>query len=297
MAKPLGKSGIPWCDYGWGVVEGCTKCSPGCEHCYAQAMLRRFRKPLTPTLFPDRLDQPAHTKKPGTVFVCPMGDLFHEDVPFAFSTEVMRTARAYRDSVFVVLTKRPERMQTAGLCVGDPVPHVWLGVSVSTQAEADKHLPILARSAEQGWNTWVSVEPLLEEVRLPRGWMWHGQMAGPPIGEPYKLKTDQLVIVGCESGPGARPFQDDWARSLRDQCAAACVPFYFKQRPAWGELQCDVCEGKGWTIYAASAKPPPHACANCRGSGLTPWGRRGKVEHLPLLDGVRHDALPWEVGP
>ncbi len=241
-AKPLGKSAVPWCDYGWGVVEGCTKVSPGCEHCYAQAMLRRFKKPLMPTLFPERLDQPAHTKRRGVVFVAPMGDLFHEDVPRDFIRSVFRAMEAACQHTFVVLTKRPERM--ARFVVGRyrHWPHVWLGVSVCTQAEADRHLPILARIAEQGWNTWVSVEPQIEQVDL-----WQVFRENPGLGG---------IIVGCESGSGARPFDDDWARLIRDQCAGVGVSFYFKQRPGQ---------------------------------------QRGSVEHLPRLDGQRHDALPWEV--
>jgi protein gp37 len=160
---------------------------------------------------------PYRWKKPRAVFVCSMSDLFHPLVPEEFIVRVFDSAIACYTHLFLLLTKRPERMRDtmtarcAGRNVNDPPRNIWLGVTAENQEAADKRLPVLAETPAV--KRFVSCEPLLEAVHLDlRGIDW--------------------VIVGGESGPNHRPMQPEWARGLRDQCKQAGVAFYFKQQSA-----------------------------------------------------------------
>jgi protein gp37 len=223
-------SAIHWTDATWNPVTGCSRVSPGCEHCYAEALSLRYgwsRLPWTAphaaenvVLHPERLGLPLRWRQPRRVFVNSMSDLFHERVPEAFIEEVFRVMAAAGWHTFQVLTKRPARMHAVvasdtfasavGGAHGWPLPNVWLGTSVEDQRRADERVPLLARTPAAV--RFLSCEPLL----------------GPLDLAPW---LDRLgwVIVGGESGPRHRPMDPDWARALRDQCAAAGVPFFFKQ--------------------------------------------------------------------
>jgi len=221
-------SKIEWTDQTWNPVTGCTKVSAGCKNCYAERLSERFRGvPGHPyeqgfdlKLWPERLDQPLRWRKPRRVFVNSMSDLFHEDVPDSYIGSVFETMYNAPRHTFQVLTKRPGRMAefVGGVrrkVFGDwwPLPNVWLGTSVENQATADERIPhLLATPAAVRF---LSCEPLLDPLQLA-GWL--------PAGEGI-----DWVIVGGESGPRARPMELAWVRAIRDQCAAASVPFFMKQ--------------------------------------------------------------------
>lgn len=238
---------IEWCEETWNPVTGCTKVSEGCRNCYAERMAKRlagrFGYPERPdhfkvTLHFDRLAQPLRWDKPRKIFVCSMGDLFHEEVPDDHILRVFRImgrANVERHK-FLLLTKRPERMKEWIIEYvvdrdgnPDPFHNIWLGVSAEDQETADSRIPVLLRTPAA--KRFVSCEPLLGEIDLDRG--NYGSTG---------FWIDQLdwVIAGGESGPGARPPDPDWFRSLRDQCNTAGKPFFFKQ---WGGPQ-----KKGWVI-------------------------------------------------
>ena len=214
------KTGIEWTDATWNPVTGCTKVSPGCAHCYAEAITLRFKRggPFLPgkttvRLHPERLVQPAQWQTSRMIFVNSMSDLFHEQVPFAFVDEVFKVMEACSWHTYQVLTKRPERMleyaQSSFGREGWP-SHVWAGVSVENQYWADRRVPLLSQVPAAV--RFLSCEPLLKPLKLD-------------------LQGVHWVIVGGESGHRARPMDAFWVRDIRDQCLAAKVPFFFKQ---WG---------------------------------------------------------------
>ena len=268
---------IEWCknkDGGqgktWNPVTGCTKISPGCQNCYAERMAKRLRgrcgydaeNPFKVTLHPDRLEEPMRWRKPSMVFVCSMGDLFHDDVPFDFIDRVFKRINGSPQHDFLILTKRTERMREyfarsmkflCAACQGTgcsycldhgyqnwemkPYSNVWLGVTAENQEMADKRIPILLQIPAAV--RFVSVEPMLGPVDLLSEDYLGGCinceicLDSPEkcINRVNNLKLD-WVICGGETGPDARPMHPDWVRGLRDQCQSAGVPFFFKQ---WGE--------------------------------------------------------------
>jgi protein gp37 len=283
-------SAIEWTDATWNPVSGCTKVSPGCDHCYAETFAERWRG--TPghyfengfdvTLRPDKLDQPLRWRKPRRVFVNSMSDLFHEAVPDEFIAKVWAVMAASPQHTYQVLTKRHGRMRSllnsekfgellaaelAALWEVDrvaplrgPLPNVWLGVSVEDQKRADLRIPALLDTPAAV--RFLSCEPLLGPVRLPFIDEVDGCTCGG-YGEPYYVHERgcglepgpaygglHWVIVGGESGPGARPMHPDWARQLRDQCTDAGVPYFFKQ---WGgrnkKAAGRVLDGRTWDEF------------------------------------------------
>lgn len=256
------KTRIEWTDATWNPVTGCTKVSEGCDHCYAETIAHRFAgtaaypNGFDVTLRPERLDQPLRWRRPRRIFVNSMSDLFHKDVPDEYIARVFAVMALAPQHTFQVLTKRPGRMRslftsvdfwrTVGYICDDagnpdvapdrlhPAPNVWLGVSVENQKWADVRIPeLLATPAAVRF---LSCEPLLGPVDLAP-WLWEGvkQPTDYGTGVEYDVAPSYAldwVIVGGESGAGARPMHPAWARSLRDQCTAAGVPFLFKQ---WGE--------------------------------------------------------------
>ncbi len=213
----MGKSSIEWTEATWNPLTGCTKISPGCKNCYAERMARRLQAMGQPnyvngfdlTLHEHVLEAPLKWKKPQTVFVNSMSDLFHEDVPVDFIQrvfDVMRRANWHR---FQVLTKRSRRLAELSPRVDWP-GNVWMGVSVE---RADYAFRIDHLRQTEARVRFLSLEPLL----------------GPLEG--LDLEGVHWVIVGGESGPGARPMREEWVTSIRDQCKAAAVSFFFKQ---WG---------------------------------------------------------------
>ncbi len=218
------KSSIEWTDATWNPVTGCTKISAGCDNCYAERFSERFRgTPGHPfengfdlTLRPDRLTQPLRWRQPRMVFVNSMSDLFHKDVPKEFIGRVFDTMEVANWHTFQVLTKRSSLMRNFlrsryGTAPGPA--HMWFGVSIEdgTKLSRVRHL----QEAPAG-GRFLSIEPLIG-----------------PIGE-LNLAGIDWVIVGGESGPRARRMERAWVRSIREQCKAAQVAFFFKQ---WGGLR------------------------------------------------------------
>lgn len=210
-------SSIEWTEATWNPLTGCDKISPGCKHCYAERMATRLEAMGQPnyangfelTLHEHMLEVPLHWRKPRTIFVNSMSDLFHHKVPEAYIQrvfDVMRRAHWHR---FQMLTKRAERLHELSGALPWP-DNVWMGVSVESAKYASRIEHLRSTPAKLRF---LSLEPLLGP--LPQ----------------LDLTGIHWVIVGGESGPGARPMEADWARDLRDQCVAARVPFFFKQ---WG---------------------------------------------------------------
>lgn len=297
------KNGIEWTDETWNPLRGCSRVSEGCRHCYAEGVARRFSGPGLPyegliarggqwngqiKLVPELLDQPLRWRRPRRIFVNSMSDLFHENVPTEFIDQVFAVMAMADEHTFQVLTKRPERMRSylsdEGLtrrllsaayridqekwawlsadfhivgCQVLPLPNVWLGVSVEDQAAADERIPLLLQTPAAV--RWISAEPLLGPVDL----------------EDYDTTQAGIdwVVVGGESGREARPMHPDWARALRDQCAAAGVPFLFKQ---WGEW------APNWLNDDQGNMQP----------GSEWMDRMGKKIAGRHLDGVLHDGYP-----
>jgi protein gp37 len=210
-------STIEWTEATWNPVTGCTKISPGCKFCYAERMAHRlqamgqerYRNAFKLTLQPAALEAPLHWRSPRVIFVNSMSDLFHKDVPLQYIQRCFAVMQQASQHTFQVLTKRPER--AAELSSELPWPsNLWMGTSVET---SDYTWRIQSLGEIPAAIRFLSVEPLLGPItRLP-------------------LKGIHWVIVGGESGPGARPMKVEWVRQLRDQCLSKGVPFFFKQ---WG---------------------------------------------------------------
>jgi protein gp37 len=226
------KTKIEWADRVWNPVTGCEKVSAGCAHCYAETMAKRFwkdRKFSDVRHHPDRLFQPLSWKKPARVFVNSMSDLFHKDVPFTVVLNIWRVMIDAKQHTFMILTKRPERMvefiKWLNMSDDEIAKNIWLGVSIEDQKSADLRIPLLLQTPATV--RFVSCEPLLGNLDISP-YVWIEDVRD------YGIERDALdwVIVGGESGPNARPMHPEWARSIRDQCVDAGVPFFFKQ---WGE--------------------------------------------------------------
>ncbi len=212
---------IEWTDESWNPVTGCVKVSPGCKHCYAERFAERFRGTpghpfatgFDPTPRPERLQHPFRWRSPRMVFVNSMSDLFGEFVPDAFLARVFEVMRATPQHTYQVLTKRADRLErwTRARPWLESARNIWLGVSVEDARHGVPRVQSLRRT--RAFVRFLSVEPLLE--RLPR----------------LDLRGIDWVIVGGESGPGARPMHEEWVREIRDRCRAAAVAFFFKQ---WG---------------------------------------------------------------
>lgn len=223
------KSSIEWTEATWNPVTGCTKVSPGCAQCYAETFAERFRgvpghpyeRGFDLQLRPERLEQPLEWKRPRSIFVNSMSDLFHPDVPLGFIESVFDVMKLAHWHTFQVLTKRSERLAELANQLRWP-ENVWMGVSVENQRWTKRIDDLRQAPAAVRF---LSCEPLLGPLDLDlRGIHW--------------------VIVGGESGHRARPMRADWARSIRDQCQAAGVPFFFKQWGAHNEAGVRVGKGK-----------------------------------------------------
>jgi protein gp37 len=262
----MGNTSIEWTQKTWNPTRGCDKVSPGCKHCYAETFAERFRgvpghpyeRGFDPRLAPDKLAEPLKWKKPARIFVNSMSDLFHESFSNEYIAAVFGVMAACPQHTFQVLTKRAGRLpkwfewaardrggvapdtwvQQCAFSMVDgfplhpvkgtfksynwPLPNVWLGVSVENQQYADERIPHLLRAPAAV--RFLSVEPQLGSVDLTRlhddelGARWNALEMGI-----------HWVIVGGESGHGARPFEVEWARSIVRQCAAADVPVFVKQ--------------------------------------------------------------------
>lgn len=208
------KSGIQWTEQTWNPVTGCTKVSPGCIHCYAETMTKRFPNTFPNgfkiTLHSDRLQQPLSWRKPRLIFVNSMSDLFHEDIPLDFIQTVFDVIRQTPHHIYQILTKRPERI----LALSQELTwyeNIWLGVSVESQAYVHRITKLQEIGAKIKF---LSCEPLLGNLRLD-------------------LQGIDWVIVGGESGTGYRELKKEWVETIYQQCIQAQVPFFFKQ---WGGI-------------------------------------------------------------
>lgn len=228
-------TGIEWAEEVWNPIVGCSLVSPGCTNCYAMTWAARLQHMKLPAyqgvtqrvnghdvwtgqlnLQASVLHKPLNRKKPTTYFVNSMGDLFHEDVPEAWIDLVFDVMRQCPQHIFLILTKRPERMRRYVMTTFYQTPcplNIWLGISAEDQArfEARHELMLTARAA----NWFVSAEPLLGPLHIGKAGDWC-----------------RWLIAGGESGPGARAVKPAWVQSLRDQCAEQQIDFTFKQ---WGE--------------------------------------------------------------
>jgi protein gp37 len=210
-------SGIEWTEATWNPVTGCDKISPGCKYCYAERMAERlqamgqpnYRNGFELTLQPQMLELPLRWRRPQTIFVNSMSDLFHEDVPIGHIQQVFDVMRRAHWHRFQVLTKRAERLATIAPEIVWP-GNVWMGVSVESSKYVDRIDHLRATKAAIKF---LSLEPLLGPLKS------------------LKLRDIDWVIVGGESGPRARPMEPGWVTDIRDQCRKARVPFFFKQ---WG---------------------------------------------------------------
>lgn len=267
---------IEWTDRTWNPVTGCNKVSQGCKNCYAEVMHRRLRG-----MFPEKysrpfldgaemhvdvLEDPLRWKKPAMVFVNSMSDLFHPNVDFFFISKVFEVMSLAHWHTFQVLTKRPDRALEFFNCIQNlrprrlpvwPVPNVWIGVSCENQETAEERIPLLLEIPAA--IRFLSCEPLLGPVE---------------INPAQKDPCIHWVIAGGESGHRARPCHPEWIRSLRDQCATASVPFFFKQ---WGE----------WA-------PSPHIRPfdSSAPNNIYEFYKVGKKHSGARLDGREHREFP-----
>ena len=213
-------SRIEWTESTWNPVTGCTKISAGCAHCYAERMAKRllamgqpnYRNGFEVTCHPQALEMPLRWKKSKMIFVNSMSDLFHKKVPIRFIEEIFFTMNEARWHTFQILTKRADRLVQLSSRF-KWTPNIWMGVTVENADHVDRidclrEIPAAVR--------FLSLEPLLG-----------------PLTE-LNLTNIDWVIVGGESGPGARPMDPAWALDLRDQCLTAGVSFFFKQ---WGGVR------------------------------------------------------------
>ncbi|MFH2077059.1 MAG: DUF5131 family protein [Pseudomonadota bacterium] len=286
-------------DKPWSLVDGCTPCSPGCEHCWAAAMEDRFRKNkltdlITGKFFgaimahPDRLSVPQKRRKP-TVYAV-WNDLFHEAVPDIFIKEVIDVIQDCPQHIFLVLTKRPKRM-VHYFNTGDPAwpsqfpVNAWSGLTVCNQQEADEKIPVFLQVPGKKF---LSIEPCLGGIKL-----FGDDYDWTENGRDCKKSCINSVILGGETGPGARPMHPDWVRSVRDQCQSAGVPFFFKQWGEWlpvGEMP--TLEFK--PIGGNDALSRFHLWGDFDKNVSMKIGRKAAGR---LLDGKEHDDLPWRAKP
>ena len=218
-------SKIEWTDATWNPVRGCSKVSPGCANCYAETFAERFRGvPDHPyefgfdlRLVPKKLGEPLNWRTPKMIFVNSMSDLFQENVPDDYIKEAVNVMVKANWHTYQVLTKRSERMSellNTTLKFAAKQTHIWWGVSVENKKNGLPRIDHLRKAPAKV--RFLSIEPLLENLGI------------------LKLRGIGWVIVGGESGPGARPIHKDWVLSIRNQCKQNNIPFFFKQ---WGGVR------------------------------------------------------------
>lgn len=257
------RTGIEWTNATWNPITGCTRISAGCDNCYAATLARRLLRdtylsrppvvdspdnredPFAVRLWPERLTQPLQWRRPRMIFVNSMSDVFHADVPEAYTRKIFEVMLQASWHTYQILTKRPSRARrfwerNKDLFGGGPIPrHIWIGTSVENQevvyrVDLLRRIPAVLRFA--------SCEPLIGPVE-------------------FDLTGIHWVIVGGESGPGHRPVRREWVLALRDRCRKEGVPFFFKQwggrtpkaggrvldGEVWNEMPLGICE-RGETV-------------------------------------------------
>ena len=299
-------SKIEWTDKTWNPIRGCSMVSAGCANCYAMKQAHRFSGMGRPyenltevgpkgprwngniRMVPGELKAPMTWKNPCRVFVNSMSDLFHDDVPDSFIDQVMQAMANTKRHTYQVLTKRPERMmdylagwwrrcyrsfETGESIPVDPCPHIWFGVSVENQETADERITLLLQTPAAV--KFLSCEPLLGPIDLAMAlepFHSHDPMLNRNVA------PVQWAIVGGESGPGARPCDVAWIRSIKDQCKAADVPVFIKQL---GAKPYQSPEDDGGTGYELSMK-------DRKGGDWNEWPEDLRVREFPTK-GARHE--------
>jgi len=258
------KTKINWADSVWNPITGCSPISAGCERCYARRMATRLhgrfgypdKNPFRVTLHPDKLLQPLSTRKPRRIFISSMSDWMHPDVPDDYRDKMLAVMALTPWHTYYTLTKRVDNLlryfdtstdnreedvsrqmiqvsggKSAGL-VEFPLPNVILGVTAENQAAADERIPLLLQTPAAV--RFVSIEPMLGPVNLVQSFrkIYTGGGVQSILHGYTRMPTLDWVIVGGETGPGARPMHPDWVRRIRNDCAVAGVPFFFK---GWGD--------------------------------------------------------------
>jgi protein gp37 len=249
------ESSIEWTDATWNPVRGCTKISPGCKHCYAETFAERFRgvkghpyeQGFDLRLVPEKLAEPLRWRTRKMIFVNSMSDLFHEGIPDDYIRAVAKVMVSAPWHTYQVLTKRARRLREllgSTLSFAARQTHIWWGVSVENRKYGLPRIEELR--ASDAAVRFLSVEPLLED-----------------LGE-LDLRGIHWVIVGGESGPGARPMEKDWVMSVRDQCKEARVSFFFKQ---WGGVRKSAAgrklQGRTYDEFPARPHHPVPAAEEC----------------------------------
>lgn len=306
----MAKTSIEWTERVWNFIAGCSLKSPGCTNCYAMGQAARIER-MSPNLAhyrgltqpskagpvwtgkigfaPHKLTEPLRVRTPARWFVNSMSDLFHEDVPDEIIDQAFAIMALAPHHTFQVLTKRSKRMREYMAHRGPtlqqmamvpqvgkdvmvantdwPLPNVWLGVSAEDQQRYDERKEDLR--ATPAAVHWFSMEPLISEITADYLGDW--------------------VIVGGESGAKARPMHPDWARSLRDQCAAAGVPFLFKQWGEWAPAEANDYRGAMWVPALGGL---PRQMGNGTWTTDALMSRIGKASAGRLLDGVEHNGFP-----
>ena len=227
------KSSIEWTSSTWNPITGCTKISSGCLNCYAERMARRLKamgqknycNGFKVTCHHHVLDVPLQWKKPQTIFVNSMSDMFHEEVPLDFILEIFATMNSASQHLYQILTKRAERLYELSSLLGWS-ENIWMGVTVEA-SDYKYRIDYLRKTG--AFVKFLSIEPLLEDLDI------------------LDLTGIDWVIVGGESGPGSRPMKPEWVRNIKKQCQKQKVPFFFKQ---WGGFNKKkngrVLDGKTW---------------------------------------------------
>jgi protein gp37 len=249
------ESTIEWTDATWNPVRGCTKISPGCKHCYAETFAERFRgvkghpyeQGFDLRLVPEKLAEPLRWRAPKMIFVNSMSDLFHDEVPENYIVAVAQVMAAAKWHTYQVLTKRSDRLRkllNTKLAFAAEQQHIWWGVSVEDKKYGLPRIEDL-RNANAAVR-FLSVEPLLEDM---------GRL---------DLRGIDWMIVGGESGAGARPMKKEWVLPLRDQCKRSGVPFFFKQ---WGGVRKAKAgrrlEGKTYDEFPKRVRHPMMSAEHC----------------------------------
>ena len=268
-------------DKPWSLISGCTPCSPGCTHCWALAMERRFRyKPfagdksglhdISIQLHPERLDIPLKRRKPTAFSI--WNDIAHESVPEKFRVRVFDIMAQCPQHIFLMLTKRIGIMSRFEGWVRR-LPNVWPGVTICNQPEADEKIPLLLQIPAAVH--FISYEPALGPL-LIKWWLDGNHESG---------RKPSWLICGGETGPGARPMHPDWVRSVRDQCQAAEVPLFFKSWGEWAPRKHHGIhdEGRPWGTLEHDGQFNP---------STTPWNGRDDVK---AWDGL-HEAVMIRIG-
>lgn len=302
---------IEWADHTFNPWIGCTKVGPGCDHCYAEADFDKRRHVVTwGAGQPRKRTAPSTWAQPGRwnakaerlgiryrVFCASLADVFDNEVPQEWRNDLFRLISETPHLDWLLLTKR---IGNANLMIGDallqeprlrtvpyagwnwPWPNVWLGATIVNQEEADRDIPKLL--AVPAAKRFLSMEPLLGPVDLER--------PRPRPGPDMDQGGIDWIIVGGESGPNARPMHPDWARSLRDQCQAAGVPFMFKQ---WGEFSGDTetkFPARSWTVIDRSGQTLQKAGSTANMGPITHVAKVGKKAAGRLLDGREWNRAP-----